>query len=159
MTTTTITAGTAVSPAGIFFGGNDGAFSLLAGQDGAQRSVINGTSSGVLPYYNNTWSFSGTANFSMDGTNGQIQLITLTTAFTLSILAPASIAEGAQYTLIFKSGDTNSKTLSWGSGYKWPGGSVVLTTTSNTSGAYDIISFIGGPSNTLYYTGSLLDVR
>lgn len=159
MTTTTITAGNAVDPAGIFFGGNDGAFGIIAGQSGGQRTVLTGSSAGVLPYYNNTWAFSGTSNFNMDGTNGQIQLITLTGSFTLSILAPASVTEGAQYTLIFKSGDTNSKTLAWGSGYKWPGGSAFVLTTSNTTGAYDIISFIGGASNTLYYTGSLLDVR
>lgn len=156
---TTLTAGNAANPNGILAGGNDGAFSVVAGQSGGQRTIISGTSAGVLPYYNNTWTFSGTSNFTMDGTNGQIQLITLTNAFTLSMLTPTSITEGAQYTLIFKAGDTSARSLSWGTGFKWPGAVAPITTCSNTTGAYDMISFIGGASNTLYYTGSLTDVR
>lgn len=156
---TQITAGNSVNPQGVFTGGNDGAFSLVVGQNTAQRTVISATTSGILPYYNNTATASTTSSFAFDGTSGQIQLITLTNAITLTLSAPTSITEGAQYTLILKAGDTSSRSLSWNSAYKFPGASSPLLSASTTTGAYDIISFIGGAGNTLYYTGSLTDVR
>ena len=58
------------------------------------------------------------------------------------------------YKFILKAGDTNARTYSWNSAYKFPSAVSALTNGTTTNGAFDIITFIGGASNTLIFEGS-----
>jgi hypothetical protein len=120
-------------------------------------AVIGDTS---YPNYKNadTVTASGTYIYDMT-TKGQVQLITLTNAVTVTFGAPVGILEGAMYKLILKAGDANVRTFAWNSAFKFPSAVPPLTTGTSTTGAYDVISFLGGPSNTLIYDGMNADVR
>src|SRR5574343_455930 len=113
-----------------------------------------------VPTYLNTDTVSATGTYTYDGnTKGQVNLITLTNAITVTFGAPANIVEGATYVFILKAGDTSARSFAWASNYKFPGGSPALSSGSVTSGAYDIITFLGMPSNVLVYRGHNADVR
>jgi hypothetical protein len=110
------------------------------------------------PFYNNANTASGAGSFNFNpNTHGQIALVTLTTAGTVTLGAPTNIVEGAPYTLLFKAGDTSARTPAFNSAYKFPSATASLTAFSTTSGAYDRLDFIGGASNTLIAPGN--DVR
>ena len=59
------------------------------------------------------------------------------------------------YKFILKAGDANTRTYSWNAAYKFPSAVAPLTSGTVTSGAFDIITFIGGASNTLIFEGGL----
>lgn len=112
------------------------------------------------PFYKNINTITATGTFVYDPTtHGQVALITLTNAATITFGAPTSITEGAMYKMILKAGDTAVRTFAWNAAYKFPSASSPLGSGSTTVGALDIITFIGGPGNTLIYDGSLTDVR
>lgn len=71
--------------------------------------------------------------------------------------APTNINEFAAYVIRIIQDGTGSRTLGWNTAYKFAGGT--LPTLSTTANAVDIITFIGGPSNTLLCTGISRDVR
>lgn len=128
--------------------------------DTAKTDVAQTWSAHQRPAYLNTDTVSTTTSYTYDAaTKGQVNLITLTNAIAVTFAAPSNIVEGAMYKLLLKAGDTNSRTFAWNSAYKFPGAASKLPTGTTTSGAYDIITFIGGVSNTLIYDGHVADVR
>jgi hypothetical protein len=87
-----------------------------------------------------------TVNWNGD-TNGQIVSLSLTEATTMA--APTNINEHACYVIrIINNGTT---TITWDAAYKFPYG--VDHVMTSTTDAVDILTFIGGPFNTLYCIG------
>lgn len=160
MTATTLTAADATN-AYSQLGGNDGTMVIQSGPNGGKINAINlDVSGGVKPSYTNASAVSTTSSFNYSvGTHGQVCLITMTNAITVTFGAPANITEGAMYKFILKAGDTSARTYAWNAAYKFPSATAPLTAGTTTSGAYDIITFIGGASNTLVYDGHTADVR
>lgn len=107
---------------------------------------------------NGTAAVSTTSSVSFDGTD-QVREITFTNAITATFAAPTGIVEHAMYVFKLKAGDTSARTFAWNSAYKFPAATAPLTTGTVTSGAFDVITFIGGASNTLIYQGHQADVR
>jgi hypothetical protein len=82
-------------------------------------------------------------SISWDVSANQAATVTLGGNRTLS--NPTNLQAGASYTLIVKQDGTGSRTLAYGSVYKWPSGTApVLTTTAN---ATDILTFISDGTN------------
>lgn len=107
---------------------------------------------------------SGTAAVSTNTTvtfdgSDQVREITMTNAITVTFGAPTGIVENAMYIFKLKAGDTSARLYAWNAAYKFPSGTPKLTSGTLTNGAKDIISFIGGPSNTLEYVGHQADCR
>lgn len=107
---------------------------------------------------NGTASVSTTSTYTFDGAD-QIREITFTNAITVTFGAPTGITQYAMYKFLLKAGDTSARTFAWNSAYKFPSATAPLTSGTTTNGAYDIITFIGGASNTLIYDGKQSDVR
>jgi hypothetical protein len=105
-----------------------------------------------------TAAVSTTSTYNFDGAD-QIREITLTNAIVVTFGAPTGITQNAMYKLILKAGDTSARSFSWNSAYKFPSATPPLTSGTTTNGAFDVISFIGGASNTLLYQGHVADVR
>ena len=101
---------------------------------------------------------SSTSTFNFIG-GAQVTTITLTTAITLTFGAPSGIVDGAFYTFRLTAGDTAARTFAWNSAYKFPAATPPLTAGTVSSGASDIITFLGGPSNTLLFVGFAAGVR
>jgi hypothetical protein len=112
------------------------------------------------PHYTNSTAITATGSFAYDPiTNGQVCLVTLTNAITVTFSTPGDIVEGTMYKFILKAGDTAARTFAWSSAYKFPAATPTLLSGTTTSGAFDVISFMGGVGNTLIYDGSMTDVR
>lgn len=110
--------------------------------------------------YGNANAVSTTSTFTYNPiTHGQIALITFTNAITVTMGAPTGIVEGAMFKFILKDGDALSRTFAWNTAFKFPTAAAPLTSGNNTSGAFSVISFIGGASNTLIYDGHNKDIR
>lgn len=78
------------------------------------------------------------ANISWDLSTQQVAQVTLGDNRTLD--NPTNLQAGATYILIVRQDATGSRTLAFGTAYKFPGGTApTLTTTAN---AIDIITFI-----------------
>lgn len=107
---------------------------------------------------NGTASVSTTSTYTFDGAD-QIREITMTNAITVTFGAPTGITQYAMYKFILKAGDTSARTYAWNSAYKFPAATSPLTSGTTTNGAFDVITFIGGASNTLIYDGYVADVR
>ncbi len=102
------------------------------------------------PYYTNTDAVSATGTFSYDGdTKGQICLIALTNAITVTFGAPANIVEGQPYSFLLKAGDASARTLAWNVAYQ----NSPPTSHEAASGKNMTLNFIGGAANTLIYNG------
>lgn len=69
---------------------------------------------------------------------GNVQTVTLAGNRTLA--NPSNLKDGATYIVIVKQDATGSRTLSYGTAYKWPGGSPPVLTT--TASAVDILTFV-----------------
>lgn len=85
--------------------------------------------------------------------NGDVQgqVASLTLAGNRTMAAPTNIVQNALYILRVSQDATGSRTLTWNAAFKFGGnGAPTLTTTANK---VDILSFIGGASNTLEYIG------
>lgn len=105
-----------------------------------------------------TAAVSTTSSVAFDG-SVQVRETTFTNAITATFAAPTGIVEGSLYIFKLKAGDTAARAYAWNAAYKFPGAVAPLTSGTLTSGAKDIITFIGGPSNTLEYQGHQADVR
>ncbi len=105
-----------------------------------------------------TASISTTSTHTFDGAD-QIREFTLTNTITVTFGAPTGIVQYAMYKFILKAGDTNTRTFSWNSAYKMPSAVNPLPNGTTTNGAFDVITFIGGASNTLIFEGVSRDVR
>lgn len=108
--------------------------------------------------YTNSATVSATGTYNFDGSD-QIRLITLTNAATITFGAPVGIVEGAYYTFLLKAGDTSVRTFAWNSAYKFPGTIASITSGTTNSGAFDVITFVGGASDTMIYVGHQADLR
>jgi hypothetical protein len=107
-----------------------------------------------------TAAVSTTTGFAYDPpTHGQVCVITMTNAITVTFNAPTNIVLNTMYKWVLKAGDTSARTYAWNSAFKFPGATASLTSGTVTSGAVDVISFLGGAGNTLIYQGSTADVR
>lgn len=107
---------------------------------------------------NGTASVSTTSSVAFDGSD-QVREITFTNAITATFAAPTGIAQHAMYVFKLKAGDTSARTFAWNAAYKFPAATPPLTSGTITNGAFDVITFIGGASNTLIYQGHQADVR
>lgn len=136
--------------------GGTGAGSL-AGAGIAQLGVAQ-TFTATQVADNGTGAVSATGTYTFDGAD-QIRTVTLTNAITVTFGAPTGITPNAFYVFRLAAGDTSARTFAWNSAYKFPGGSSPLTSGTVINGASDIITFIGGASNTLLYVGHQADVR
>ena len=88
------------------------------------------------PVYN---AGSVTATHTPNWNNSNIQTVTLTAA-TTTIANGTNVKDGAVYTMILKQNASGSRTVTWGTQYKWQSGiAPILTATAN---AVDILTFI-----------------
>jgi hypothetical protein len=79
------------------------------------------------------------------------QIVTLGGSRTLAL---SNDADGMAFTVILKQDGTGSRTVTWWSGIKWPGGTVPTLTT--TAGKYDVFAFVRIASGEyLGFAGSL----
>lgn len=83
------------------------------------------------------------ANIAWDLNSRQVAQVTLGGNRTLD--NPTNLKSGAYYTLIVKQDATGSRTLAYGSAYKWFGG--VAPILSAAANAVDIITFISDGTN------------
>lgn len=111
------------------------------------------------PGYSNSTAIVSTSSFTCDGSLAQVFLITVTNTITLTFAAPTNIVAGAMYKFLLQAVDGATRTYAWNAAYKFPSATPPLTTGTTTAGAYDVISFVGGTSNTLIYDGKQSDVR
>lgn len=107
---------------------------------------------------NATASVSTTSTVAFDGAV-QVKETTFTNAITATFGAPTGITEHAMYVFKLKAGDTSARVYAWNAAYKFPAATPSLTAGTTTSGAFDVITFIGGASNVLIYQGHQADVR
>lgn len=110
-------------------------------------------------YTNNATLAAGNSVAFNPATHGQVFNLAVSGSGTLTFSAPTNITEGAFYTFMLKAGDTSSRTFAWNAAFKFPSAASPLTSGATTVGAYDLVTFIGGPSNTLIYNGHQADVR
>ena len=83
------------------------------------------------------YSLTDAATITPDWDNGSMQSVTI--AGNRTIANPSNKKDGSTYILKIKQDSTGSRTLTWGTDYKWAGGTApTLTTTAN---AVDIITF------------------
>lgn len=107
------------------------------------------------PNYTNSDTVSTTSSYTYDGsTKGQINLVTLTNAITVTFANPTNIIEGALYIFLLKAGDTSARTFAWGSNYQ----NTPPSSGTAVTGKADVVSFIGGAGNTLIYSGGTTGV-
>ena len=128
-----------------------------AGSDYVKPDTATNFTATQRPDYG-TASISTTSTHTFDGAD-QIREFTLTNTITVTFGAPTGITQYAMYKFILKAGDTSARTFSWNSAYKFPSAVSALTNGTTTNGAFDIITFIGGASNTLIFEGVCRDVR
>lgn len=144
---------------GISISGSAAQLGGVASTNYARKDSAGTFSANQTPNYS-TGTITSTTTYSYDGsTTPQVYLITLTNAITVTFGAPSNISPGTMYKFILKAGDTNSRTFAWNTAFKFPSGVAPLTSGSVTNGAHDVITFIGGASNTLIYDGHCVDIR
>ena len=89
---------------------------------------------------NQTLTFSS-PNTVWNAASGQVAYITLTGNTTVTVTNP----KVQTYILHAIQDSTGSRSITWGSNFKWPGGAAPALTT--TAGARDIISFVSDGTN------------
>lgn len=93
-------------------------------------------------------------NISWDIDNGEYAYVTLGGDRTLD--NPTNVKVGGLYRLRVTQDGTGSRTLSFGSNYKFPGG--VEPTLSGGANDVDLLEFIAHDSSTLYLVNALFDI-
>lgn len=86
-----------------------------------------------------------------DFTTGNVQTVTLTSNVS-PLPNPTNIKDGATYILIIKQDGVGSRTMTFGTSYKWEGGTA--PTLSTGANAVDILTFISDGTN-MYGTAAL----
>lgn len=145
------------SLSGVIKGNGSGLVAATAGTDYVAPGTATTFTATQTPD-NGTASVSTTSTYTFDGAD-QIREITLTNAITVTFGAPSGITPYAMYVFMLKAGDTSARTFAWNAAYKFPSASPTVSSGTTTSGAYDILTFIGGASNTLIFVGAQSDVR
>lgn len=114
----------------------------------------------LRPWYKNDNAVTTTSTFSYDPTTmGQVCKVNLSNAITVTFGAPSNIVEGTMYKFMLTAATAHARTFGWNAAFKFPNATPTVTAGSSTLNAIDIITFIGGPSNTLIYDGKVTDVR
>ena len=90
------------------------------------------------------------ANISWDASANQVASVTLEANRTLD--NPTNMKDGATYILTVKQDETGSRTLAYGTAYKWPGSAT--PTLSTAASAIDILTFVSDGTN-MYGTSNL----
>ncbi len=128
---------------------DDDVGSVVQGYDAATAKTD------VAQEYTATQNFNATtltdgASIAWDAAANQVASVTLAGNRTLA--NPTNMKDGATYILTVKQDATGSRTLAYGSAYKWPGGTApVLSTAAN---AVDILTFVCDGTN-MYGVASL----
>lgn len=109
----------------------------------ATETSILTTNKSTANEYTKTQNFNATiltdaASISWDAEDNQVCSVTLTDNRTLA--NPTNTVDGATYILIVKQDATGGRTLSFGSNFKWAGGTA--PTLSTDANAVDVISFV-----------------
>lgn len=91
------------------------------------------------------------ATINWDVSVAQVAGVTLGGNRTMA--APTNIKAGGSYALFVTQDATGSRTLTWNSVFKWPGG--VAPTLSTAPGAIDIITFLSKSGTNLYGVAQL----
>jgi hypothetical protein len=86
----------------------------------------------------NATALTDAANIAWDLAANQVASVTLEGSRTLD--NPTNMVDGATYMLTVKQDATGSRTLAYGTAYKWPGGTA--PTLSTGANAVDILSFV-----------------
>lgn len=116
---------------------------LLAGYVGSTLPDFAVVGVWTKQQYFSTATLTDATNISWNLDDAQNATVTLAGNRTLD--NPTNMKNGGQYTLIVKQDATGSRTLSFGSAYKWAAGTApTLTTTAN---GIDILSFISDGSS------------
>ena len=121
---------------------------VTAGLLATQNTVNLATQvTGILPVANSfsKGTLTDTATITWDLNVATAASITLGGNRALS--NPTNIVDGGTYTLIVTQDSTGSRTLSYGTSYKWAGGSPPVLSTA--AGAVDVLTFIANGSNML----------
>ena len=101
-------------------------------------NTISGVWNATAQQYFTATTLTDAMNISWNLDSAQFTSVTLAGNRTLN--DPTNMRNGGSYLLIVKQDAMGSRTLAYGSAYKWPGGNVpVLTTTAN---AIDILTFV-----------------
>lgn len=108
--------------------------------------VYTTNSSGVSPH-----PLTDAATITPDFKNGNVQTVEL--AGNRTIANPTNIKAGATYIIIVKQDGTGSRTVTWGSKYKFPGGTIPTLTT--TGGKADVITVVAYSTDILMCTSTL----
>jgi hypothetical protein len=125
---------------------NAHSFVSIATSDGTQHAALSHINDTGLRftkagYFNLATLTSGTT-VAWDA--GSAQSATLTLGHNVTISDATNHAAGGVYLLRIVQGAT-AKTVSWGSGYKWPGGSAPTMTA--TASAVDVFTFVSDGTN------------
>lgn len=92
--------------------------------------------------------------------HGQSPVFTMSGVSTVTFGPPVGIAVGTEYRFLLRAADTSLRTLVWDPAYyKFPGGVAAPLAGAIVVGATDIITFVGGPGNTLLQVDVSLGVR
>lgn len=91
-------------------------------------------------------SASGTINWNMTAN----KILVINAVGNVTIANPTAI-EVDNYTLIFRQDATGSRTISWGSAFKWPSG--IAPTASTAANAVDVFSFTTDGTNIFGFFG------
>lgn len=106
-------------------------------------------------------SISTTSTFTYNpATHGQVCTVTLTGAITVTLaVASGSVVAGTPYTIIFKAGDTASRSFAKGATWLAPAGTLPITAGATVTNSVDVFHLIATDSNTVLVTGSTKDGR
>ena len=126
-------------------------------EDSAGADILTVTDDGVVKIggqaYTELHTEASAATITPDWDNGNVYTTELTNAST-TFADPTNIKPGATYIIILKQDGTGSRTVSWGTKYKFPGGTApTLTTGANKA---DVITLVAYSTDILMCT-SVLD--
>lgn len=110
---------------------------------GTNVALLNAANAFSKQQYFSATSLTDGASISWDVSANQVASVTLGGNRTLA--NPTNLQNGGTYILIVKQDGTGSRTLAYGSVYKWPGGTAPTLTT--TASAVDILSFVSDGTN------------
>jgi len=124
--------------------------------DGSGANLTGVGKTDTATEYTKTQNFNATtltdaSSIAWDVSSNQVSSVTL--SGNRALANPTNLVDGATYILIVKQDATGSRTLSYGTAYKWPGGTAPTLTT--TASAVDILTFVSDGTN--MYGVSTLD--
>lgn len=122
---------------------DQGATNIDSGNLGADIARLNATQEWTRTQNFDATTLVDSASIAWDASQNQVCSVILAGNRTLS--NPTNLQDGGTYILIVKQDAIGGRTLSYGSAYKWPGGTAPTLTTS--ANAVDILSFVSDGTN------------